>query len=325
MISGGRLTRALSTRCPGKCIVYGEHAVVHGGPELLFALDLYSQVNLRSDDGPTTLNGSAETAQANPYLRTALERLWPEGTGLAVTSTSRIPRSAGLGSSAAFVAALCVALRTARGHADRGGLASSAFDVERSAQGVGSPGDTSAVVAGGFVTLNHGVGEVLWEVGDVRRSWTVRRVADPGWVWVVAYSGIPRSTGAAVRAVGERLAQPDGAGLLERFSQVTGEGIDAVRSEDRERAGVAMARNHELLRDVGVSHPRVEELLAAVAESSAGAKLTGAGAGGSIVVLPRAGREAEVVRRLARAGAVAFAVRPSTDGARVRGDGASAG
>lgn len=323
MIARGRLSRVLSARAPGKCIVFGEHAVVHGAPELLFAIDLYSQVTARSTEGPSTLNGSAETAENNPYLRAALQRLWPEGTGLALTSTSRIPRSAGLGSSAAFTGALSAVLRAARQDVEPANLAAVAFEIERSAQGVGSPGDTSAVVAGGFVALNAGVGEVLWEVGDLQRRWTVRRVTDPGWVWIVAYSGIPRSTGAAVRAVGERLARPDGPGILERFDAVAREGIAAVAAEDRERAGAAMAQNQELLRTVGVSHPRLEELLEAVGDSAVGAKLTGAGVGGSIVVLPRPGREADAVRRLSRAGAVAFAVRPARDGARLLGDGPS--
>ena len=38
----------LAGRAPGKCIVFGEHAVVHGAPELVFAIDLYTQVGVRS-------------------------------------------------------------------------------------------------------------------------------------------------------------------------------------------------------------------------------------------------------------------------------------
>jgi mevalonate kinase len=152
-------------------------------------------------------------------------------------------------------------------------------------------------------------GPPLWTVRDGTRAWEVRRVTDPGWVWVVAHSGIPRSTGDAVRSVGTRLAQPDGPALLAEFTRVATEGTRAVASGDRSRTAELMNRNQELLREVGVSHPRLEALLEAARPACEGAKLTGAGAGGSIVVLPRAGAETELVRRLARAGGLPFVVK----------------
>jgi len=142
-------------------------------------------------------------------------------------------------------------------------------------------------------------------------------VEDPGWTWVVAYSGIPRSTADAVRAVTARLAAADGADLLARFRSVAEDGIAAVGRGDRSRVAELLRTNQELLRTVGVSHPRLEALLEAAEPAAEGAKLTGAGAGGSIVALPAAGRETELVRRLARAGAVPFVVRPSSEGARL--------
>ncbi len=225
------------------------------------------------------------------------------------------PPGAGLGSSAALSAGLVAALSSLSGGVDRPTLAQRSFEVERGAQGVGSPGDTSAAVAGGFLSVNAaGSGPLLWTVREGARSWEVRRVADPGWVWVVAHSGIPRATGDAVRAVGTRLAQPDGPGLLDEFRTVATEGTRAVAAGDRAKAAALMNRNQELLREVGVSHPRLEALLEAAQPCAEGAKLTGAGAGGSIVVLPRPGTETDLVRRLARAGGLPFVVRPAPSG-----------
>lgn len=304
----------LGARAPGKCIVFGEHAVVHGSPELVFALDLETQVFVRTST-ETRLNGDARAGESNPYFARALASLWPEGPPLEVRVVSRIPRAAGLGSSAAFAAALTVALGAATGGIDRPTLARRSFAVERGAQGVGSPGDTTAVVGGGFLALNGGPGAPLWTVDDGARTWEVRRVADPGWNWVVAHSGIPRSTADAVRAVGERLARPDGPSLLVQFREVAETGIRAVGRGDRTEVARLLDRNQALLREVGVSHPRLEELLRAAAPAADGAKLTGAGAGGSIVALPQEGKETELVRRLARAGGLPFVVRPSASGA----------
>jgi mevalonate kinase len=306
----------LSSSAPGKCIVFGEHSVVHGGPELLFALDLRTQIVLRRS-AVTLLNGEEKPAAGNPFLAHALADLRSPGEPIDITAVSRVPRAAGLGSSAAFVAALAAGLSALSGGIDRPTLAQRAFAIERGAQGVGSPGDTSAAVAGGFLALNTRAGTPLWEVAGEERSWTVRRVVDPHWGWVVASSGVPRSTAAAVNAVADRLARPDGPALLARFRQVADAGIGAVEDEDRVATGRCLRENQELLREVGVSHPKLEKLLEAVRDSSEGEKLTGAGCGGSIVALPKPGREMEAVRRIRQAGGVPFVVVPSTDGARL--------
>jgi mevalonate kinase len=304
----------LSARAPGKCIVFGEHAVVHGAPELLFAIDLHTQVFVRAGEG-FRLNADPEALRRNAYFRSAVERGWSGGPPVDVRTVSRIPRAAGLGSSAAFAAALAASFAAAQGGIDRAALAQRSFEIERGAQGVGSPGDTSAVVGGGYLAINGGPGEPLWTVRAEEHRWEVRRVPDPNWVWVVAHSGLPRSTGDAVRAVGRRLAQPDGPEILAELSRVAREGIDAVARGDRGRVAELVRRNQELLREVGVSHPRLEALIEAAAPAAEAAKLTGAGAGGSILALPIPGKETELVRRLARAGGLPFVVRPATDGA----------
>jgi mevalonate kinase len=304
----------LSARAPGKCIVFGEHAVVHGAPELVFAVDLYTQVFVRGAD-VTRLNADPEASARNGYFRAALERAWPGGPPVDVRAVSRIPRAAGLGSSAAFASALAAVFAAARGGLDRAALAQQSFEIERGAQGVGSPGDTTAVVGGGYLAINGGSGEPLWTISHLEQRWTVRRVSDPGWVWVVAHSGIPRSTGEAVRAVTQRLALPDGPSLLAEFASVASTGIDALGRGDRPKVAELMRRNQELLREVGVSHPRLEALLDAASPVAEAAKITGAGAGGSIVALPVPGKETDLVRRLARAGGLAFVVRPAPEGA----------
>ena len=307
-------TLPVAARAPGKCIVFGEHAVVHGAPELVFAIDLHTQVFVRPSDR-FRLNSDPEAPRRNPYFRAALESAWAGRPPVDVRAVSRIPRSAGLGSSAALAAALAVAFGAASGGVGRAELAQRSFEIERGAQGVGSAGDTTAVVGGGYLAINGGPGEPLWTVRGEQRAWEVRRVEDPGWVWVVAHSGIPRSTGDAVRAVSRRLEAPDGPDLLAEFARVATDGIRAVGRGDRGSVAELLRRNQELLREVGVSHPRIEELIRAAASAAEGAKLTGAGAGGSIVVLPVPGKETELVRRLARAGAVPFVVRPEPLGA----------
>ncbi|MGI0150799.1 MAG: mevalonate kinase family protein, partial [Thermoplasmata archaeon] len=203
----------VTARAPGKCILFGEHAVVHGRPELVFAIDLETQITARRAER-WTLDGSAPASGGNPYLDRAIADRAPPGPPLELTTVSRLPRAAGLGSSAAFLAALLAAFAAGSGGCERAELADRAFRAEQGAQGVGSPGDTAAAVGGGLLAINGGRGPIRWESSDGPRRWTVRAVPDPGWSWLVAYSGVPRSTGATVRSVGRRLAEPDGPRLL---------------------------------------------------------------------------------------------------------------
>jgi mevalonate kinase len=303
-------------RAPGKCILFGEHAVVRGQPEVLLAVDVYTQVGIRPSP-EWRLNGHPGPVAEHQYLQAAIGEVWTDGPPLDVTAVSRIPKASGMGSSAAFVAALVAAMAAARGGTDRARLAQLVFTIERNAQGVGSPGDTSAAIAGGYLTLNTdvaAVGDPLWTVSAGKERWTIRRIADPGWVWVVAYSGLPKATGPKVRAVGERFASSEGPELLRRFSEVAVAGLRAMAREDGSETGRLLDENQELLRSVGVSHPRLEALLDAARPAALGAKVTGAGGGGSIVALPKPGQETDLVRRLARAGAVPFATGPAASG-----------
>ncbi|MGA7924253.1 MAG: mevalonate kinase [Thermoplasmata archaeon] len=308
----------LAARAPGKCILFGEHAIVYGKPELVLAIDLYAQMGIR-EASSLSLNGDRRPLEHNPYLRAGVDHFGAAAIPLELRVTSRIPRAAGLGSSAAFCANLATAFSAAAGGCSRAELHQRSFLIERSAQGVGSPGDTAAAVAGGYLALNDSAGAPLWEITDGDRQWDVHRIGDPGWIWVVAYSGVPRNTADAVRRVAERLAAPDGPRLLDELEEVAHEGISAVEHEDRARVGALLTRNQGILRQLGVSHPRLEALIDALGPATEGVKLTGAGAGGSVVGLPKVGREQECVRSVAHAGGLAFIVRPAREGAQLIG------
>jgi galactokinase len=96
--------------------------------------------------------------------------------------------------------------------------------------------------------------------------------------------------------------------LARRFRHVTGEArrvaaaVETLRGDDRDRFGTLMADSHRSLKDdYEVSTAELDALVdAAMAGGAVGARLTGAGFGGSIVALCEAGTEVAVLDALER-------------------------
>ncbi len=86
--------------------------------------------------------------------------------------------------------------------------------------------------------------------------------------------------------------------------------VKALKTEGDSELGSLMNRNHELLRQIGVSIPRLDRLVARAREAGAlGAKLTGAGGGGCIIALcPDKKTQSRIARELRREGGTIYNV-----------------
>ena len=74
--------------------------------------------------------------------------------------------------------------------------------------------------------------------------------------------------------------------LFENFRQVAESGIDAIKAGDYRALGHMMTINHGLLSAIQVSSPELDRMVQVARDYGAlGAKLTGAGGGGSIVAV----------------------------------------
>ncbi len=311
----GAIARPVAASAPGKLILFGEHAVVFGEPALSIAINLRTEVYARPSDEWRADGGSLDDPKYR-YLKSAARHGWTGGP-LWIEVRSMIPTGAGLGSSAAVTVASLAAFRALRGAAvDPAATARDAFEVEHEVQGRASPIDTSTAAAGGGVLVRPTEGDgLLWTIRRDTRQWCLHRCPLPPLTFVVGSTGISAATGPLVAGVKERVdASPQAAEMVQEIGRITLDGLAALRAKDLETAGRLMNRNHELLNALGVGHPSLDRLVAAARRHSYGAKLTGAGGGGSMFALTDAPEK--VAADIRAAGGKAFLLASEPEGVR---------
>jgi mevalonate kinase len=72
---------------------------------------------------------------------------------------------------------------------------------------------------------------------------------------------------------------------VDRIGEIVLEGVEATKKNDKKSLGRLMIENHALLNQLGVGHPALDKLVEACSGHSYGAKMTGAGGGGSMIAL----------------------------------------
>lgn len=228
------------------------------------------------------------------------------GSGLRVSVECEIPVAAGLGSSASTTVAIISAVAKAQGvELDRKEIFKIAFVPEKFLHGNPSGVDQAACIYGGMIQF---VRPALVKPVEMK--------TEP--VILVCDTGIHHATKTLVGAVVERSKreQMDFQVHLREINEIAKGVVRALRQGDSEGLGALMFQNHELLQKIGVSHPKLDRLVKAAKQAGAlGAKLTGAGGGGCMIVLCESGRDRDRISRvLKREGATLYKVAMDTEG-----------
>ena len=269
---------------PGKVILLGEHAVVYGKPALAMAIDLRFRCRITPSQ-EMTLNSFPLDRAKHPYISHILDNHW-DGRPLSIETWSDIPSGSGLGSSAALCASMNAAVMASHGPYDEEVCALRSYHAELGAQGSASPVDTSASVHGRGIAVNLGEGDALWEVRQGDRRWKVSHLDVPSMTLVVGHTGVHAPTGPLVAKVRRYFQSSSFAKeIVNGIGDITVEAADRLRVGDKESLGRLMTENHKLLSILGVSGRELDKLVQAALPHSYGAKLTGAGGGGSMIAL----------------------------------------
>jgi mevalonate kinase len=228
--------------------------------------------------------------------RLTLEHLAGSPPDATLTIHSTIPIASGLGSGTAVSTVIVRALAGYMGRELTSATVSRlVYEVEKLHHGTPSGIDNTVVAYGRPVFFVRDETLETFGVGAALQL-------------LIGDTGIASPTRVAVGDV-RRGWERDG----ERYERLFGEVGEIVRAaraliergDDMARLGVLMDRNHALLREMAVSSPELDHLVAAAGAAGAlGAKLSGAGRGGNMIALTTAGESARVGQALRRAGAV---------------------
>ena len=279
--------KSVTTSAPGKFVILGEHAVVYGKPAIALAINLrFTMRAHRSSE--FKINGApANIHNMSPHMKYISEL--HGNMPMSVFIDGRVPSGSGLGSSAALSAAYAAAVRALKQlPTDKESIARDSFEAEYSAQGRGSPMDTSASTQGGGIALNvpYRKEDFLWRIEKNDRAWDISKIDVPEMTFVIGNTGIRAPTGPLVEKVRKyKDSNSFARSIVDEIGEVTLEGLDALKRNDKVKLGSLMTYDHKLLSILGVSCPQLNKLVDASLPYAYGAKLTGSGGGGCMVAL----------------------------------------
>ncbi len=300
---------------PAKVILFGEHAVVYGEPAIAVAINLRTYVDIQKGN-EYRVNGYPMNKKHHSYIKNAIELVW-DGVPLNIRTKSDVPSASGMGSSASITIATLAALMAMQQNVEEETLAKMGFEVEYKTQGRASPIDTSTVTHGhGILVHRQKMEKHLWSVEKGEVKWHIHHIEIPSLRLVIGFSGIKGSTREMVEKVRRFYTWNSFArDVIREIGKVTLNAIKPLENEDYERIGELMNEDNKLLTILGVSHPMLKKMIRAAMKHSYGAKLTGAGGGGSIIALTD--EQDEVAKEIEEVGGKAYKVSISKEGFRI--------
>jgi len=297
---------------PGKAIITGEHFVVHGAWALAAALPRKVRVTVEPSskfEVISDLSRRGESPELVPVSNVVEEmaREYSEKPTVRVTITSEVPGGAGLGSSAATMVAVAAAFSRLNSLGlTVNNLVECAMVGEQSVHGKPSGVDPAVCAHGGVI---------LFRTGS-----PLKRVPLYGKrSLILSYSGLKRSTrGQIGRVTKMKDMYP---GMFESLAGGIGElslrASEMLLRGDMSGLGTLLTVNHAALMSLGVSNDTLDGMVDLLLTlGSYGAKLTGAGGGGSVLAVAPEGKEKSIVSGLSARGFETFRVKIPVEGVR---------
>ena len=299
---------AISAKAPGKIILFGEHAVVYGRPAIAVPVE---QVEAKAIIIATP--GKTSRIEAPGIsLKCDLDELPPEHPlamavhlvqekfgsnhipAFQMKIISTIPIAAGLGSGAAVSVAIIRALSAFAGSPMTDEQTSNlAFRVDQTYHSTPSGIDNTVISFAQPILYIRGQPFERLSVGE---PFTI----------VIGNTGISAPTSTVVTDLRRRWVEAPTIyeTRFNRIGAIAREARRLIEIGRPEEMGPLMNSNHDLLREINVSSPELDNLITAAIHAGAlGAKMSGGGRGGNMIALARAERADAVAQAIQQAGA----------------------
>jgi galactokinase/mevalonate kinase-like predicted kinase len=290
---------------PGRCGIIGNPSDMYGGCVLSCTVQERAACTLTNPTGALTLSNEDERAEIHARDDLALQgdkldvaraaltyfQIDPAATRFALHLSTTIPMRAGMAGSTALLAAIVGALDAYLG-LDRTpyALAETTRKVEaRVMRIVCGLQDQHMAVFGGLNFLDF-YGKEMLDQRDDEPLGTIEPLAafasDPPLL--LAHTGVQHDSGAVHRSPRERwlAGEPLVRKTYVRLAELARRGKRAFLEKDWPTLGALMNENHALVSELGGSGPANDHLIETARLAGAwGAKLAGAGGGGTIIAL----------------------------------------
>lgn len=278
---------------PGKIILFGEHFVVYGIKAVLCSIDkritATSQfmdervIRIRSSLGESEMSidslDNLEKVQQKfmkPFFYVAQKAIEENSTkyGIEIVLESEIPPGVGLGSSSAACVAVTASVNGLFCKLSKDEVVNIAIQAERTIFEQNSGADSSVSTFGGLVSydLKNGF-EDIPSRNDLS--------------FIISNSAQVHNTQDIVRQV--RNFKEENEDLFNKLcreeTDIVNNAISSLKENNLNKLGSLMLKNHDLLKQIGISTEKIDLLVQEAKKTSYGAKITGAGGGGCIISL----------------------------------------
>ncbi|TXT62949.1 MAG: putative Mevalonate kinase [Promethearchaeota archaeon] len=311
---------------PGKCILFGEHAVVYGYPAIAMALDKGSKCNIRETkynkieihlinynedfEGANIENLKQiipqKYAQISKLFSLLSEYFQLEPQRLSITISSNLFPGAGLGSSASIAASLLYAFNCFYElHLQKTKVNELAYELEQIIHGTPSGIDNTICTYGKSIYFQNGTFSFMKISEKIR--------------FLITYTNIEHDTKEAItRLRNLRQEQPKKTNqYLKEIGKICKHARRAIKNNDFDKIGELMNENQDYLSKLQLSNKKIQEITSTALNNGAlGSKLTGAGLGGCVISLGEEEKLLDLITILQKKGYKSFIAKNDQEGVR---------